>query len=223
MELGAVEEIANVPGWLTTVVTRLCLDAPRSRRRRREEPIKPAHTRAMAQEAVETTSCGSGARQVAFVIASSNWSRPNGASMTAPQQVTAPRGSSAQRPDASHTTPACLQNVINAVAVLNGRWAPAVLATLYVMERPCRFGELQRRITGISQKELARHLGNLAGQGVIRREAVGRTVQYSLTADGMRLLGRMKSLGEWNQDRASVSGRASNPGRTASWVDPILR
>lgn len=143
--------------------------------------------------------------------------------MNVQEKVTAAPGSPNERPHANHASPACLQNVINAVAVLNGRWAPAVLATLYVVEVPCRFGELQRRITGISQKELARHLANLAGQGVIRREVVARTVQYSLTADGMRLLGRMKSLGEWNQDRAAVTGRANGRGGAASWVDPILR
>src|SRR5579884_2141130 len=32
-------EIANLGGWLTTVVARVCLDLLRSRRARREEPI----------------------------------------------------------------------------------------------------------------------------------------------------------------------------------------
>lgn len=126
-------------------------------------------------------------------------------------------------PAAAHATPACLQNVINAVAVLNGRWAPAVLATLYVVDHPCRFGELQRRISGISPKELARHLAHLVAQGVVRRQAEARKVQYCLTADGLRLLGRMKSLGEWNQDRAVVTGRPPAAGPAATWVDPILR
>ncbi|MDP3762392.1 MAG: helix-turn-helix domain-containing protein [Ramlibacter sp.] len=143
--------------------------------------------------------------------------------MNAQENVTAAPDCPDERLPANHANPACLQNVINAVAVLNGRWAPAVLATLYVMEVPCRFGELQRRITGISQKELARHLANLARQGVIRREVVARTVQYSLTADGLRLLGRMKSLGEWNRDRAAVTGRAHDRARAASWIDPLIR
>ncbi len=32
-------EIENLGGWLTTVVARVCLDALRSRRSRREEPL----------------------------------------------------------------------------------------------------------------------------------------------------------------------------------------
>lgn len=138
-----------------------------------------------------------------------------------PQATTA---TSAAQADASHATPACLQNVINAVAVLNARWAPAVLATLYVAGKPCRFGELKDRIAGISQKELARQLANLSDQRVLRREQADRVVRYSLTADGLRLLGRMKSLGEWSRDRhAGPTRGAEGDGRPASWVDPILR
>ena len=128
-----------------------------------------------------------------------------------------------ERPFLDHASPACLHNVTKAVAVLHGRWVPAVLVALYASDAPCRFGELQRRICGISQKELARHLANLTGEGVVRREVFARAVQYSLTADGMRLLGRMKSLGEWNQNRVAEAGRAPGRRGAASWVDPILR
>jgi RNA polymerase sigma-70 factor (ECF subfamily) len=34
-----VSEVANLPGWLTTVVSRVCLDLLRSRRTRREDPL----------------------------------------------------------------------------------------------------------------------------------------------------------------------------------------
>lgn len=129
------------------------------------------------------------------------------------------------RAAALHATPACLLNVINAVAVLNGRWAPAILATLYVVGGAARFSELHRRIQGISQKELARHLANLVTQGVLRRKEEGGAVRYSLTTDGLQLLGRMKALGEWSRDRHGSSGRrrAGEAGRPASWIDPILR
>lgn len=140
--------------------------------------------------------------------------------------ATAPDISDEQaRAAASHATPACLLNVINAVAVLNGRWAPAILATLYVVGQPTRFVELQRRIQGISQKELARHLANLVTDGVLRRQEEAGAVRYSLTKDGFQLLGRMKSLGEWSRDRHALPGRrgAGEASRPASWVDPILR
>lgn len=120
-----------------------------------------------------------------------------------------------------HTRPECLQHVIHAVSVLNGRWTPAVLAALYVMGSPCRFSALHRSIDGISQKELARHLSNLVYQGVIRRESSQRSVRYSLTSDGMQLLVRMKSLGEWSQARMNHTGGGTCRART--WLDPILR
>src|SRR5918994_5940197 len=34
-------EVDNLDGWLTTVVARLCLDALRSRKAKREEPLEP--------------------------------------------------------------------------------------------------------------------------------------------------------------------------------------
>lgn len=36
-----LEEIENLPGWLTTVVARVCLDMLRARKARREEPLGP--------------------------------------------------------------------------------------------------------------------------------------------------------------------------------------
>lgn len=38
-ERAAADEIANLPGWLTTVTARVCLNMLRSRTRRREEPL----------------------------------------------------------------------------------------------------------------------------------------------------------------------------------------
>jgi RNA polymerase sigma-70 factor (ECF subfamily) len=35
-----VDEVENLPGWLTTVVARICLDMLRSRKSRREEPLE---------------------------------------------------------------------------------------------------------------------------------------------------------------------------------------
>jgi RNA polymerase sigma factor (sigma-70 family) len=40
--------VANVPGWLTTIVGRVCLDLLRSRRRRREDLADPAELRPLA-------------------------------------------------------------------------------------------------------------------------------------------------------------------------------
>jgi RNA polymerase sigma-70 factor (ECF subfamily) len=39
---GYTQDVANLDGWLTTVVARICLDMLRSRKSRREEPLDPA-------------------------------------------------------------------------------------------------------------------------------------------------------------------------------------
>jgi len=50
-----IGEVANLRGWLTTVVGRVCLDALRSRKTRREEPIGPDAEAVPAEEAADDT------------------------------------------------------------------------------------------------------------------------------------------------------------------------
>ncbi|WP_067450239.1 sigma-70 family RNA polymerase sigma factor [Actinomadura macra] len=45
--------VANVPGWLTTIVGRVCLDLLRSRRRRGEEPAELAGLETVASDAAD--------------------------------------------------------------------------------------------------------------------------------------------------------------------------
>src|SRR5262245_1256606 len=48
-------DVANLKGWLTTVVARVCLDMLRSRKSRREEPLEPdAPARAAGNPEEET-------------------------------------------------------------------------------------------------------------------------------------------------------------------------
>src|SRR4051794_15232401 len=57
-------EVTNLGGWLTTVVARICLDALRARKSRREEPLGPHVPEPVVsqdnldQEAVMTDSVG---------------------------------------------------------------------------------------------------------------------------------------------------------------------
>ena len=80
---GYTQDVANLDGWLTTVVARICLDMLRARKSRREEPLDPAQAAADAaagpeQEAVLADSVGyallvvldtlAPAERVAFVL-----------------------------------------------------------------------------------------------------------------------------------------------------------
>jgi RNA polymerase sigma factor (sigma-70 family) len=45
---GYTQDVANLDGWLTTVVARICLDMLRARKSRREEPLDPGQAAASA-------------------------------------------------------------------------------------------------------------------------------------------------------------------------------
>ena len=78
------------------------------------------------------------------------------------------------------------------------KWA--ALLVLLLSERPHRFGELKRRIDGISQKMLTQTLRNLERDGLINRRAfatVPVTVEYSLTPLGETLVGPVAAIRDW--------------------------
>lgn len=78
------------------------------------------------------------------------------------------------------------------------KWAS--LLVLLLAERPHRFGELKRRIDGISQKMLTQTLRNLERDGLVNRQAfatVPVTVEYSLTPLGETLVGPVTAIRDW--------------------------
>ena len=78
------------------------------------------------------------------------------------------------------------------------KWAS--LLVLLLAERPHRFGELKRRIDGISQKMLTQTLRNLEQDGLVDRRAfatVPVTVEYSLTPLGETLVAPIGAIRDW--------------------------
>ncbi|WP_332693660.1 winged helix-turn-helix transcriptional regulator, partial [Bosea sp. (in: a-proteobacteria)] len=72
-----------------------------------------------------------------------------------------------------------------ALTVIGGRWKSVILWELH--ERPLRFGELRRRLPGISEKVLYEQLREMERDGVVGREvfeAAVLRVEYSLTPAG---------------------------------------
>ncbi|HJV61044.1 MAG TPA: helix-turn-helix domain-containing protein [Albitalea sp.] len=105
-----------------------------------------------------------------------------------------------------HDTPpycagsSCEVDIARAVTLVAGRWAVPVLEALVFANGPLRFRELQRRVAGISQKELTRQLTSFVHHGVALRHAIegpGARVQYELTPHGRGLLAQMDALGRW--------------------------
>ncbi|QOV38501.1 helix-turn-helix transcriptional regulator [Streptomyces ferrugineus] len=102
-----------------------------------------------------------------------------------------------------------------AMDVVGGKWKVLVLWALN--ERPCRFGELRRELTGVTEKVLAAQLRELEADGIVHREAydeVPPRVEYSLTPLGVTLNAALAPLGAWGrqnilEDRARGSATAA--------------
>jgi len=73
--------------------------------------------------------------------------------------------------------------------------------------QPLRFGELRRRVTGISEKVLFEHLREMERNGIVRRdvyEGPRLNVSYSLTPIGAELNSAVHTLAEWGSRYASA-------------------
>ncbi|MFE6969043.1 winged helix-turn-helix transcriptional regulator [Isoptericola sp. NPDC057653] len=78
------------------------------------------------------------------------------------------------------------------------KWSLLVIATLD--GGSLRFTELQRSVSGISQRMLTRTLRGLERDGLVRRTVhaeVPPRVEYDLTATGRTLIGPAVTLAEW--------------------------
>lgn len=87
-----------------------------------------------------------------------------------------------------------------ALKVIAGKWRPTIIWSLHT--GPVRFGELRRRVLGVSEKILFEELRALEGAGIVRREVLGvrpAAVQYSLTPAGAELNQAVHALAEWGQ------------------------
>lgn len=96
------------------------------------------------------------------------------------------------------------------------KWSLLVVATLD--GETLRFTELQRRVTGISQRMLTLTLRHLERDGLVQRTVYAEVpprVEYELTATGRTLIGPAVALAEWavannpaiEQHQAAYDGR----------------
>jgi DNA-binding HxlR family transcriptional regulator len=84
------------------------------------------------------------------------------------------------------------------LSVIGGKWKLLILRELLC--GASRFGELRRRLSGISEKMLAQHLRELESDGIIARKIypeVPPKVEYSLTASGKTLKPIIDGLHQW--------------------------
>jgi DNA-binding HxlR family transcriptional regulator len=84
------------------------------------------------------------------------------------------------------------------LGVIGGKWKLLILREL--LSGVSRFGELRRRLSGVSEKMLAQHLRELETDGIVERKIYAEVpprVEYSLTAAGKTLKPIIDGLHEW--------------------------
>jgi len=84
---------------------------------------------------------------------------------------------------------------------VTGKWA--VLALSALQQGPHRFGELRRRVDGVSEKMLSQTLQVLERDGLVHREVRSATpphVEYTLTDLGTALAPRLRALIDFVED-----------------------
>lgn len=84
--------------------------------------------------------------------------------------------------------------------VIGGRWKIPILYHLFQGVK--RFSELQRAVSGITQKVLTQQLREMVRDGIIHREVYARVpprVDYSLTLLGESLRPVVAAMCEWGE------------------------
>lgn len=105
---------------------------------------------------------------------------------------------------------ACVEDVRDAISVLEGRWKMLIVAHLYG-EAVLRFSELRRAIPQVSQKMLIQQLRGLEEDGVVARTVhpqVPPKVEYELTELGRGLGPVFLALLDWATLRRSLAAAA---------------
>ncbi|MGW3605139.1 winged helix-turn-helix transcriptional regulator [Micromonospora sp. NPDC005161] len=93
------------------------------------------------------------------------------------------------------------------VDLLGGKWRTVILA--HLKEGVHRYGELRRRMPGVSEKMLTQRLRELEADGLVARQDHGTVpphVEYCLTDEGRSLAPVLQALYDWGAERATRSG-----------------
>lgn len=87
------------------------------------------------------------------------------------------------------------------LAAIAGRWKLLILRELCTEKR--RFGELQRALSGVTQKVLTQQLRELEADGIVHREIypqIPPKVEYSLTQLGISLQPVIQTMHDWGRE-----------------------
>ena len=96
-----------------------------------------------------------------------------------------------------------------ALDMVSGKWKSLVL--YYLSEGTLRYGEIRRKIDGITQKMLTQTLRDLERNGLVSRKVypvVPPKVEYTITKHGEALIPIFQSLQIWGESVAKEQGIA---------------
>jgi DNA-binding HxlR family transcriptional regulator len=118
-----------------------------------------------------------------------------------------------QEPVGNHASPGFLASHDHAnckaelaLRVIQGRWKLLILREL--IEGVRRFSDLQRGLSGVSQKVLTAQLRELEADGVVRRTVYAEVpprVDYALTDLGRELIPVLEGLHAWGEKKDAGS------------------
>ena len=94
--------------------------------------------------------------------------------------------------------------VVSTLDIIGGKWK--VLILYYLKDDVRRFNELQRLLSGITQRMLTLQLRELENDGIVHREVypqVPPKVEYSLTEFGRTLMPVIEAMHRWGQEYAA--------------------
>ena len=100
------------------------------------------------------------------------------------------------------------EGVENALRMLEGRWKLVILFHLFDGQVQ-RFSDLEKRVTGISQKMLAQQLRQFEADGIVQRTVhsqVPPKVDYRLTPWGQQLCPALDAMLKWAELREHFGG-----------------
>jgi DNA-binding HxlR family transcriptional regulator len=87
------------------------------------------------------------------------------------------------------------------LSLIANKWSVRILYfMLHAPHRTMRFGELQRALSGITQRELSKHLRAFEASGLVTRKVFAQVpprVEYTLTALGSSLWKPIDALSDW--------------------------
>ena len=100
--------------------------------------------------------------------------------------------------------------VNEAAALIRDKWTILVLGAL-ARKQSLRYNELQRAVTGISQRMLTLTLRSVEENGLVERTVFPTTpprVDYALTPLGRTLVAPLKALLDWSMEHRAAMAKA---------------